>query len=245
MRVALVMPVVALACGSSPPPAPTVPIASEVVRAPPTTPAPTIGFADNAFKPTRLPAIAHAGEIVVVAVSDTDGGRGHANLRVEVRDRYDKLLETHTVMTAHEYEQLVADGKPTPALDQRLAKIDETLARLHALHDLVAMKGLEALTPSGDDLRHMCTGDGLDVEFRDGRLHVFPRSSQRPIVDRDATAWAVPSHKPCPQCDECTNPPFLAAAYHARGINTLVIEIGYRGTDTCWEPGDAFHVVTW
>jgi len=38
---------------------------------------------------------------------------------------------------------------------------------------------------------------------------------------------------------------FLDGVYHAEGINVLVAQIGYRGTDTCWEPADQMHVVVW
>jgi hypothetical protein len=43
----------------------------------------------------------------------------------------------------------------------------------------------------------------------------------------------------------CSNPAFLSGAYHATEINALVVDIGYKGTDTCWEPSDQLHVIAW
>lgn len=233
------------ACGGGAHPATTAPIASTAEPSARTTPAPTLAFTRSRFATLGLPAVARASEVVVVALSDSDGGRGYPNLRLEVRDRDDKTLTRLPVMSPDEYEQLVHDDQPTPALQARLDAANRELATLHGVHDLVAMKGLEPVPATGEELRHMCTGDGLDVDFRSGELKVFQHASQRPLVQRSASGWLAPERKPCAQCDKCSNPAFLAASYHARGINTLVVEIGFHGTDTCWEPGNAFHVVTW
>jgi len=241
MRAALLIAVAA--CGSTPPATrqeQAAPVPEHPARS---TPAPTIEFADNAFHARGLPAVARAGEVAVVAVSDSDGGRGYPNLHVEVRDREDKVLETHSVLSADEYARLAQGGRATPSLDERIAKVNHALATLHGLHDLVMMRKLEAVPPAGEDLQHMCTGDGFDVDFRSGQLAVFRHNSQRPLVAREATGWEAPPRTAAGE--PCTNPSFLAAAYHARGINTMVVVIGFRGTDLCWEPGDEYHVVTW
>ena len=230
------------ACGGVGTPPPSQP-ASQPPAAVRATPAQTIRFADNTFEPRGLPAIAHASEVAVFAVRDSDGGRGYPNLRVEVRDRDDKVLQTLPVMSANEYETLVADRQPTPALAARLAAVDAELAKLHGVHDLVAMRELETVRPTNGDLQHMCTGDGFDVDFRGNQLAIFHHNSQRPLVERETSAW-----QPAPRLaggEACTNPAFLRAAYHARGISAVVVEIGFHGSDLCWEPGDQFHVVTW
>src|SRR5512140_1733024 len=83
---------------------------------PPATPPPTIAWKANGggFDVQGLPAIAAASEVVVVAVTDGDGGRGAPNLRIEVRDRDDKTLQSTIVLTANDGAALLGGG-PAPA----------------------------------------------------------------------------------------------------------------------------------
>jgi hypothetical protein len=250
MRSCALIVVMFAACGGTASPAKQ-PIGGDSARVAPTTPAPDIAFAITAeeqmgaFHARGLPAVGRGGQVVVAAVHDSDGGRGYPNLRLEVRDREDKLLQTIPVMSANEYETLVAGGAATPALTARVSAANGELAKLHGVHDLVAMRALEPIAPADEELRHMCTGDGFDVDYRSGQLAIYRHNSQRPLVERGAVAWEAPAHQVCATCEPCANPSYLAAAFHARGINAVVVEIGYRGNDSCWEPGNTFHVVTW
>src|SRR5690348_5431505 len=97
--------IVALAaCGgakaTAPAAGPADPVPSNVAAPVRSTPAPAIAWQDGAFKTDRLPAVARAGEVAVIAVRDNDGGRGSPNLRIEVRDRTDRLVQTIPVITA-------------------------------------------------------------------------------------------------------------------------------------------------
>lgn len=235
---------VAAACSSSPPPPP---VSSR--SAPPTvtrsTSAPTISWRDQNFEASELPAVARAGHLAVVALGDSDGGRGYPNLRLEVRDRNDAVIQKVAVMTSNEFETLAPDGKPSPGLTERIAAANRALETLHGLHDLVAMTTLELQPTQGDDLPHLAIGEGLDVEWAHHELRVFRHNMDRPFRTVSGLAWLAPSGKRCAQCDPCENPTFLEAVYKAPDVNLLVVEIGYRGTDTCWEPGEQFHVVTW
>src|SRR5277367_6387479 len=101
MRALLVL--VLVACGGSPAPqaTPTAPAENHVQPSPRETPAPAVAWGtDHRFASHGLPAVARGGELVVVPVVDSDGGRGNANLHVEVRDRSDHTVQTIAVATS-------------------------------------------------------------------------------------------------------------------------------------------------
>lgn len=235
-----------LACGSPPPRAPA---ANHVDPARRATPAPAIDWKDTRFAVRGLPAIARGGELAVVAIEDSDGGRGYPNLHLEVRDRADHVVETLPVMVSNDFEKLVPDAQhPTPELAKRIADVNRRLAALHDAHDLVAMAPLEMMKTGdlarGDDLAVEWVGDRLLVE----RQPAADAPVQR-LARRDGTPWLAVQGQRCAQCPPCDNPAYLAGAYHADIENTfmpvVVVEIGYHGSDTCWEPGHQWHVVAW
>lgn len=111
----------------------------------PTTPAPSIDFVDGGFAISRLPALARDGSLVVVPVIDNDGGRGFANLRIELRDRDDRLARRIDVMSVNEYETFVPDGvHGTAALQRRVQQANHALAALHAGRELVPMTQIKS-----------------------------------------------------------------------------------------------------
>jgi len=238
MRLALV--VIAVGCGGSSGPVAPAPIANDAPIATRATPAPTIAWlsTDNAFDTSALPVIARAAEIAVVAVHDSDGGRGYPNLRLEVRDRNDRTIQTIAVMASSDYEKLVADNQASTELQRRIATANRELAKLHGLHDLVAMQPLAIQKPA-EGTPHLAIGDDLDVDFTTTRIDVFHHGAQRPFT---STSWRVPA---VPARCAGENPAFLQAVYKARDIRALVVEVAYRGTDTCWEPGNQLRVITW
>ncbi|MGE5182233.1 MAG: hypothetical protein ACM31C_09230 [Acidobacteriota bacterium] len=216
------------------------------------TPPPSIDWKDTRFAVHGLPAVAKGGELAVVAVEDSDAGRGFPNLRVEVRDRSDRVVETLPVMVSNEFERLVPDAQhATPELAKRIAAANGRLAALHDAHDLVPLQPLEVM--KSDDDPHLARGDDLFVEWLGNRLLVGRQpAADAPVqhlASRDGTPWLAVQGRRCPQCPPCENPAYLAGAYHADVANTfmpvVVVEIGYRGTDTCWEPGHQWHVVAW
>jgi hypothetical protein len=147
-------------------------------------------------------------------------------------------------MTSNEYETLALDGKPSPALVQRIDAADQELAKLHGVHDLVPMRPLDMQHPKDGSEQHMAMGDSLDVDWDKDHLHVFHHNSDHPIAIVDGKAWLAKQHTPVAGLT-CENPAFLKAVYHATGINVVVVQIAYHGTDTCWEPADQLHAVTW
>jgi hypothetical protein len=234
-------------CGDAPKPAATTSANSNAAELPPerATPAPSIGWSDSAFTTTGLPAIARRGEVVALAYRDNDAARGFPNLRIELRDKHDAVVWTVPVMLPTEFETLSPDGKVSPALGLRIGHANAELQRLHGVHDFVAMHPLELLQPKDGGDAHLATGDGIDIDWDADHLHVFRHNADRAIVTRDGQSWLVPDHQPCAKCDVCKNPAFLAGVFHAPEVNAVLVEIGYKGTDTCWQPSDSFHVVAW
>jgi hypothetical protein len=244
MRALAIAMLAACSSSASSPPS-TTPVA-QTAELPPDreTPAPSIDWKDGAFVTTGLPAIARHGEVLVLAYRDSDQARGFPNLRIEVRDRHDATVWKVPVMLPTEYEQLSPDGTITPALALRIGHANAELVRLHGIHDFVPMHALELLQPAEGD-PHLATGDAIDVDWDADHLHVFRHNSDRAIMTRDGVAWLVADHQPCPKCDVCKNPAFLANVFHAPETDAVLVELGYKGTDTCLQPSDQFHVVAW
>jgi hypothetical protein len=243
MRTCLLLVLAACGGASTPPPHAVENHAEPVATR--ETPAPTVAWADGKPTVTGLPAVAKAGELVVVPISGGDAGRGYPNLRIEVHDRSDKTVQTIDVLTSNEFESLAPGGAASPPLQKRIAEANATLARLHGVHDLAPMHTLEIQDPGDGGTKHLAMGDGLDVDWDTDHLHVLHHNTDNAVTVLDGKPWLVKDHKPCPSCAPCENPAFLDGVYHATGINVLVVQIGYRGTDTCWEPADQMHIVTW
>lgn len=203
------------------------------------TRAPHIAWKDNAFGTEALPVVARAGEIAIVAVRQIDGERGFPNLRIEVRDRGDKTIQTLSILNSYEYEKLAPGGIAGPELQKRIDAANTELTRLHDLHDLVVMKPLEIQAPTDNTFPHLAIGDGLDVDWSSDHVHVFRHNSDRQVVTVEGKAWLAPVR---PNCD---NPAFLRSAFHAPELTVVVVQIAYRGSDSCGVPSDQFHVVAW
>lgn len=244
MRIVVVLALAACG-GAAPPPAKTPTPANQAEPRVRDTPPPWIvwGGNDGHWSLVDLPAVARAGELVVVPIIESDGGRGYPNLRVEVRDRSDKTVQTIRVLTSDEFEKLAPGGQPGPELQQRIGDANRQLASLHGVHDLVPMHALEVQPPAAGGEKHFAIGDGFDVDWNGDHLHVFTHDADRSFLTLDCTPWL-----PKPRTaggEPCSNPASLAGVYHARDINVLVVELAFKGTDVCWEPGNALHVVAW
>jgi hypothetical protein len=221
-------------------------LSAHVPRSPPATPAPQIEWVEHGFKVTVLPAVAHAGEVVVVPIVHGDGGRGYANLAIEMRTPDDKVVQTIPVMTSNEYEKLVPDGTtPSPELVKRIADANAELTKLHGIHLLDPLTPIAMGDPQDVDDPHLASDSRLEVEWRGNHLRVTPHTRTVPVVDRDGTPWLARDHEPCAGCGVCHNEAFLSKVYRSESAKLVVVEIGYRGTDSCWEPGSELHVVTW
>jgi len=242
------LPVIVLAlaaCGEPPRPVAAANAAPPAPLGPVPPGAPFVGFHDSAFQLVGLPAAARLGEVVAIAHVETDGGRGYPNLRLEIRDRADKVVQAIPVMTSNEYEQLAPGGVPGKVLGDRVAEANRLLGMHHALHHLQPMHelALQPATDGGD--AHIAMGDSFDVDWSKDHLHVFHHNSQHPLATVDGTPWLVKDSPLGAGGDTCHNPAYLRKVFHAPDVNLLVVDIAYHGTDTCWEPGDQLHVVAW
>jgi hypothetical protein len=205
------------ACGAAPP-ATTRPTTDETTPEAPRTPAPRVDWAGDHFEVHGLPAVARANEILVV---DAPAAAAARELRLEVRDRDDKALET-----------IVVTPTTTDAANQRLVT-------LHGVHALEAMHAI-AVEPGHDgEDNHWATGDNLDIEWRDHRLSVFVHNGRDALVVDDGTPWLVADR------GACRSPAYLHQVFHAVKHDVAVIAIGYRGGDGCEAMVDQRHVVTW
>lgn len=233
------------ACGG---PTSSAPISSHTDTPAPTTPPPTVAWIDNGFDTPLLPAVASDGSLVVFAQRDNDGGRGHPNLKLIVRDRRDATTKTLVVLDVEEVDKIFSpeDGKH-PELDKRIASTNAWLAELHQKMNLVALTKLEPQSADSDGVgeTHRATSGDLAVDWRTNRLAIT--RAQKPLVERTTpTTWLAAKHeKPCPGCDPCENPAFLAGAAVDAARTIAVITVSYTGTDTCWEPAEQQHVVSW
>lgn len=202
-----------------------------------TTPPPTVGWNadERSFVLNGLPANARAGEVTVAVWVDFDAPSHEPVLNIQVRDRDDKTIESTSFHGIGEF----SDAKPED-LARKLADANKRLETLHGVHDLQAMHKLEL-----DEERDFATGDNLDVEFRTSHVRVFRHNDTRkPLADRDGTSWIVGKTTPYPDV-VCNNDVFLRAVFHAPGTNSVMVDVGYKGTDSCSVPPDQVHVITW
>ncbi len=236
--------VLATACGGPPAP-PQAPLQSHHVAPQPTTPAPTVQWIDNGFDANLLPAVTHDGSTVVLAIQDSDGGRGYPNLRLALRDRRDAESKSFSVLATSEVETFFDAGKH-PKLDDRIVAANGWLTQLHRARTLRPLLELEVIQP-GDELGRatLAVRETIRVTWQDSSLRIT--EGDTPVVSiTTPKTWLTEDTKLCPTCSEmCSNPAFLAAAAVDPARKIAVIRVGYTGTDTCWEPPDQQHVVAW
>jgi len=199
------------------------------------TPAPHVS---SSAAPDGVPAIARKGEVVIVEVSESNGGGMPGDQRLEVRDKKDRVLQRIPLMSAKDY------GKPDDVLEKRFEGINAKLQALHDKYDLVPMTALEVQEPEPGEEEHLVVGDGLDIEWKNNRLLVHPHGEAKVLAKAGDKSWLAKDTK-SDLGGMCGHAVRLRGAFHAAGINAVVVDIEYRGTDSCWEPSGQWHVVSW
>lgn len=239
MNARVVIVLLVAACGASTPPAG---IGNQAGGSATTGPAPTVTWKSDeggfgSFTTTVMPAIAADGSAVLLAIVDDDGARGFPNLALAERDRADRDVATHVVLP------LPVDEEPTPPKD--IAGANQWLAARHALHDWKPMTA--GVVPDGvgsDSDAQVITLGPIEVHWREG--HLVVRSGGTIFVDATHSDWTVKPYPMCQSCAEtCENPSRLQAVVGDVARRLVVVTIGYRGTDSCWEPTAVQHVVSW
>jgi hypothetical protein len=211
-------------------------------------PSVTSGGDFGAWTFTGLPAVARGGEVTLVPVEEDAMSTAERNpvLDLEVRTRGDHTTQTIKVTGVGGFVNPDEVPAREKLREQQVVEANKQLVAIHGDHDLVPMHELALQDQPETDqepYRHVALGDGLAVDWRGYHLFVFQHDLKgRLLADVAGSSWAAP---PQPPPMSCGNPDYVQAIYHAPGINTVVVKIGYKGNDSCWEPAPTFHVVSW
>jgi hypothetical protein len=224
-----------VACGSAPPATP--PQGFAATSPPPTTPAPSIAWATGTFDRTGFPAVSNEGQLVVFATSENDAGRGNANLGLESRTRADIVDQKIKVLAVAEFEKMVNDDGPTPALAQRITAANSWLIDLHRRVDL---RPLPAMVVDATDAWTQHAAKLADVRLDWQNDHLTITKAGKPLLSRDTpVTWHAHDR------DQCSNPAKLGNAWVDAERRIALVEVAYNGSDMCWEPSAQLHVVAW
>ncbi len=224
------------ACGSSTPSPPLQGSATSTTPAP-TTPPPSVTWIDNGFDTPGLPAVSADGTRIIVAESDSDGGRGNPNLRIVSRDRADAVIEKITILKVDEVDSMFDARGRHPALDARMSAANTWLANLHRSSHLIVLPRLEL---EGSDVytQHAAAAGGVALDWSKDVVTI--RHHQQLVTTHPSPAtWHAAGH------DGCSNPAKLGNAWVDLDRKVALVEIAYNGTDTCWEPSAQRHVIAW
>lgn len=234
MRSTLLLLTIA-ACGSTPP---ATPLQGSAAPPPaPTTPAPSIRWANATFDRTGFPAVSNEGQLVVFWTAENDAGRGNVNLTLESRTRADIGDQKIKVLTVAEFELMVNDDGPTPALAQRIAAANSWLTDLHRRVDL---RPLPALVVDSSDAwtQHAAKQGDLVLDWQ--KDHLTITKAGKSLLSRDTpVTWHAPGR------DQCENTAKLGNAWVDAERRVALVEVMYNGNDSCWEPSNQLHVVSW
>lgn len=256
MRIALPLLLLAAACGGHARSS----IGNQTAGGP-LGPAPTVAWQATSdgdfsgdFVITGAPGLSADGSRVLLAKRGEDGARGAPNLALEVRDRDDRQL-AHLVVMTPEQGEAYGGGAETPAAPPDLGPANAWIAGEHAKANFAPMTATDAVEgteteaqeQAGEVPPRLATVGALVVSFDEG-AHLIITDGGKPVLDRTMSAWQPPSYpmyEGAGPDEQCFNPVYLQRVYVDAAHHLAVLEVAFRGTDTCWEPDDEFHVVTW
>ena len=169
------------------------------------------------------------GKLVLVKVIDDDGARGMPNLTLELRDRNDRTVQRLVVLALDEEVDAATVARRAAAADELIAK-----------HELVP---LDELARTSDDDGEFA-GAGMTVHWAHEHF-AFTLNGKR-VLDRPVPAkWRGRSYFDKGADLTCNNPDFLRGVAASPANRLAVVDVAYKGNDTCWEPSGSVHVVTW
>jgi hypothetical protein len=213
---------------------------------PVTLPAPPrIAWREHGFVGARLPAASADGDAVLLGIADADGGRGNPNYRLELRDRQGGKLTEHVVLTANDGDAVIDAGGKTADLDRRIVAANAWLAEQHRARRFTPLERLEVKPSEEIASAFRATGGGVTLEWRPSRLTIARAGA--PVLDRATPPTWLAEDRPMGGggAEVCHNPAYLGGAAVSLPHKLAVLQIAYGGTDTCWEPNAAHHVVAW
>jgi hypothetical protein len=206
---------------------------------------PRIVWLEHGFVGARLPAVSADGAAVLLGIQDADGGRGNPNYRLELRDRSDGKLAAHVVLAANDADAMIDAGGKTAELDRRIAAANAWLAEQHRARRFTPLERLEV--DPGEEIASAfrATGGGVTLEWRPSRLTIARGGA--PLLDRATPPTWLAEDRPMGGggTEVCHNPAYLGGAAVSLPHRLAVLQIAYGGTDMCWEPNAAHHVVAW
>jgi hypothetical protein len=189
----------------------------------------------------QLPAVSDDGKLVAVSFQVSDGARANDNLTFALIDAdADRVVESVLIVDAAHPER-PGRAKRRAAAEALLAK--RTWRRLRKLEMRGDPRAPERHGPVGGPFQaEMAVGEGLRVTYREPTLTVRETQPKgRELLRRAARELSVKGRK----ADDCPAPlASVATAAVDRATGILLLEIKYDGgSDVCWEPNEAFHVV--
>ncbi|MCW5805289.1 MAG: hypothetical protein KIT31_23165 [Deltaproteobacteria bacterium] len=249
MRIAYLFVAAALAaCGSSGSSSSAIP---SNVKGGPKGPAPKISWEtaeehDRHFGYATFPYVSRDGTTVIIAQHDGDGGRGYQNLRFIVKNRQDRQVAEHVVLTADEYEEGENAETNGALIPTRVQTANAWLVAQHDKYDLVALPKMtvEEGESYGESRRANNPANSTTVELGEKDLRIA-KGAATLVSTKIPKDWFAPEQKLCTDCEPCSNPHFLRAAAVDPDRAIAVVTVAYTGTDSCWEPSDQQRVVSW
>ncbi|MFO0744634.1 MAG: hypothetical protein U1F43_03035 [Myxococcota bacterium] len=204
------------------------------------------------------PLVSLDGATVAVPHVALDGARGNANLSIVlIATRGDEVSQRLTVLDADEVDPGEAD-RDEAAFAKRLlervaGRVDRALAELAKgqWRPLQAMAATPEETngPLAGPYSLVADGHALAVTFKEPKLTL--KLDKKVVIAAAKPKWSAPSKRcpkgvdaPGPDGCGCENPASLDAAWADPSLRVVLLEIGYRGTDTCWEPDSEEHALT-
>ena len=249
MRTALLASLLLSACWSKPTSSST-PANTAAATTAPAGPAPVVAFGTSEFATPHLPAVSRDGARVLLAIQDHDGGRGYPNLRLELRDREDLVVATHVVLSVEEADGYLEDQVIQAKVKPRLEAANAWLVEQHralGLSPLTAMtveRGPEADGPQ-ERLAQQRTARAADHSLTwDGGVVQIASTSAK-LLDRKTPGDWLAKSRDLGDGFVCHNAAYVEGAAIDPAHRVAVLEVGYTGTDTCWEPNFQHHVIAW
>ena len=241
MRVAAVV-VFAVACSSPPRPQPFIGNAPSLN---PSGAAPRVARGGMYGLTTLgLPAVAADGSRIVAASRESDGARGMPNMTIVMKDRDDREVDRHVVLSVAEADTMLddAEGK-NPPLDERVARANHWLHDRHAVLKLVALPLLDPEPTRVPADRTKATRAGMTVAWQTGHLQITDGADV--LVDRQTpSSWLAETVTV--GTTVCRRAAYLGAAAVDRARALAVVTISYAADgEFCVEPPEQHHVVTW
>ncbi len=185
-----------------------------------------------------FPAVSRDRRWVALFVVDADSARGNPNGSVQVVDaKTGKIATQKVILSPDEADEI------SPALRKTVAERIEKSRALIAGYDWVT---LDAFAEPGDHedafVGPLTLGDdatGVRVTFKEPRLVVTIAGEA--VHEKTHKRWSAPTQRS--EDGTCENPATLLGGFIDPTRRVLLIHLGYRGNDTCWEPTDQMRVV--